>query len=116
MRALTTKQMRFAIEYLVDLNGRLAAIRAGYCRRNAGIISNENLSNPRITKFIAEQKKYFIHEVEINRVKTKLNLSLMENAVLKNISKIINKDVNDDFNVALRNHYISSCLLKAVHH
>ena len=34
-RSLTPKQARFAQEYLVDLNGTQAAIRAGYSQRTA---------------------------------------------------------------------------------
>ena len=33
--SLTPKQARFAQEYLVDLNGTQAAIRAGYSQRTA---------------------------------------------------------------------------------
>ena len=36
LRKLTDRQRRFVREYLVDLNGTRAAIRAGYSRRGAG--------------------------------------------------------------------------------
>ena len=36
LRKLTDRQRRFVREYLVDLNGTQAAIRAGYSRRGAG--------------------------------------------------------------------------------
>lgn len=46
--ALTPKQARFVQEYLVDLNGTQAAIRAGYSARTARQIADENLSKPDI--------------------------------------------------------------------
>jgi phage terminase small subunit len=45
---LTAKQSRFIDEYLVDLNGTQAAIRAGYSKKSAKIIAAENLTKPYI--------------------------------------------------------------------
>lgn len=42
--ALTPKQKRFVQEYLVDLNGTQAAIRAGYSKNTANEIAAENLA------------------------------------------------------------------------
>lgn len=46
--ALTDKQAKFCIEYLIDLNGTQAAIRAGYSENTAASIANENLRKPEI--------------------------------------------------------------------
>ena len=46
--ALTPKQSLFVREYLVDLNATQAAIRAGYSKKTAGVIGQENLSKPYI--------------------------------------------------------------------
>lgn len=43
---LTAKQSRFCEEYMVDLNGTQAAIRAGYSEASARQIADENLSKP----------------------------------------------------------------------
>jgi len=43
---LTPKQQRFIAEYLVDLNGTQAAIRAGYSAKTARAIACENLKKP----------------------------------------------------------------------
>lgn len=52
--ALTAKQQRFVDEYLKDLNGTQAAIRAGYSQKTARSISNENLTKPDIHAAIAQ--------------------------------------------------------------
>lgn len=52
MRKLTAKQQRFVDEYLVDLNGTQAAIRAGYSERTARAIANENLTKPDIAEAV----------------------------------------------------------------
>lgn len=45
---LTAKQRLFVNEYLVDLNGTQAAIRAGYSEKTANVIASEVLAKPYI--------------------------------------------------------------------
>nr|WP_269438141.1 terminase small subunit [Phosphitispora fastidiosa] len=45
---MNTKQQRFVDEYLIDHNATQAAIRAGYSKRTAGSIGEENLKKPEI--------------------------------------------------------------------
>lgn len=54
---MTEKQKRFCDEYLVDLNGTQAAIRAGYSEKTARTIAAENLTKPNIRKYIDERMK-----------------------------------------------------------
>lgn len=49
---MTPKQQRFVAEYLVDMNATAAAIRAGYSRKSASAIGNENLRKPEISEAI----------------------------------------------------------------
>lgn len=56
MSALTPKQQRFVEEYLIDLNGTQAAIRAGYSPDSAREIASENLTKPAIHAAIAEAR------------------------------------------------------------
>ena len=51
----TKKQKRFCDEYLVDLNGTQAAIRAGYSAKTARAIAAENLTKPNIREYIDER-------------------------------------------------------------
>ncbi len=48
MAKLTDRQDRFCEEYLIDLNGTQAAIRAGYSVGSAGSIASELLTKPNI--------------------------------------------------------------------
>ena len=48
---------RFCQEYLVDLNGTQAAIRAGYKERNAASQASELLRNPNILARVGELRK-----------------------------------------------------------
>ncbi len=43
---MTQRQRRFIDEYLVDLNGTQAAIRAGYSPKSAAVTAAKNLRNP----------------------------------------------------------------------
>ena len=52
---MTDKQRKFADEYLVDCNATQAAIRAGYSKKTAYSIGDENLKKPEIKKYIDEQ-------------------------------------------------------------
>lgn len=52
MAKLTAKQRRFCDEYLIDLNATQAAIRAGYSKRSARQIADENMAKPYIREYI----------------------------------------------------------------
>ncbi len=56
-KELTPKQWRFVEEYLVDLNGTQAAIRAGYSPNCAGQQAYENLKKPEIIALIEDLQK-----------------------------------------------------------
>lgn len=52
--ALTAKQQRFVIEYLVDLNATQAAIRAGYAAKGAKDQAYQLMQRPEIASAIAQ--------------------------------------------------------------
>lgn len=52
-QTLTAKQAAFVAEYLVDKNATQAAIRAGYSKRTAASIGEENLRKPEIASAVA---------------------------------------------------------------
>jgi phage terminase small subunit len=66
--ALTPKQERFISEYLIDLNGTQAAIRAGYSENTARAIASENLSKPDIVDAIAEARAKVAEKAEWSAV------------------------------------------------
>lgn len=53
---LTDKQEAFCREYMIDFNATQAAIRAGYSKKTAGQIGEENLKKPEIDKRVASLK------------------------------------------------------------
>lgn len=55
MANMTEKQKRFCDEYLVSLNAKQAAIKAGYSKKTAKQIGLENLTKPTVKKYIDER-------------------------------------------------------------
>lgn len=55
MMKLTSKQQRFCDEYLVDLNATQAAIRAGYSKKTAKQIAQQNLTKLDIQEYIKKK-------------------------------------------------------------
>jgi phage terminase small subunit len=55
--SLTTKQRVFVAEYLIDLNARQAAIRAGYSVRRAEVTGSELLSSRKVSEEVAKAMK-----------------------------------------------------------
>ena len=77
---LTNKQKRFCQEYLIDLNATKAAIRAGYCKKNARQIGSENLTKLDIQQEIkrlmdARAKKTEITAEQVLRELAKIGFS-----------------------------------------
>lgn len=56
-KKLTELQKKFINEYIIDLNPEQAAIRAGYCDKNALRHANQLIQNPNIISRIKQQIK-----------------------------------------------------------
>ena len=54
---LRERHRRFVLEYIIDLNGSAAAIRAGYARGKAGARASELLRRPEVQLAIREEMK-----------------------------------------------------------
>jgi len=54
---LTAKQLRFCEEYLIDSNGTLAAIRAGYATNSADVEASRLLRNAKVKTKLQELRK-----------------------------------------------------------
>lgn len=55
MKKLTLKQKIFADEYIITRNATESALKAGYSKRTAHSIGNENLKKPEIKSYISER-------------------------------------------------------------
>ena len=64
---LTAKQKRFCEEYLIDLNGKQAAIRTGYSPKTAEQQGSRLLSNAKVQKYIQQLQKKTSEKLEITR-------------------------------------------------
>lgn len=65
IKPLTDKQKLFVAEYLVDMNGGKAAIRAGFSERTARVIAYELLQDPRIQEALQAAMEERAKRVEI---------------------------------------------------
>lgn len=84
MAELTSKQLLFVQEYLIDLNATQAAIRAGYSEDTAGQIGYENLKKPEIEAAISAAMKE-------REERTKIT----QDMVVKELAKIGFADIKD---------------------
>jgi phage terminase small subunit len=93
---LRGKQARFVQEYLKDLNGKQAAIRAGYSPRSAEVLASQTLRNPKVQAAIAAAQAARARRVH-----------LTQDAVLEELKVLAFSDLShyaiDEYgNVALR--------------
>lgn len=85
---LTPKQQRFVEEYLVDLNGAQAAIRAGYSPDTARQMATENLSKPYIQLAIAEERKAQQERTQVTADKVVTELALIAFADARELAEV----------------------------
>lgn len=90
MAKLTAKQKRFCDEYLIDLNATQAAIRAGYSKKTAKQIGQENLTKLDIKEYIekrmAEKEKELIAD---------------QDEVMKYLSSVMRREMTESVVVTL---------------
>ena len=84
MAELNQRQEMFCREYIKDLNGTQAAIRAGYSPKTADRLAYELLKKPEIQAFVLQSKAERVEEVKIDA-----------NYVLKRLIEIDEMDVAD---------------------
>lgn len=65
MANLTPKQEEFVREYLVDLNGKQAAIRAGYSPHSAEVTASKLLRVPKVAAAIAQGRGERAERVQV---------------------------------------------------
>lgn len=66
MSDLTPKQARFVDEYVVDLNGTQAAIRAGYAEKSASVEAARLLANAKVGEAVGAALKARSERTQIN--------------------------------------------------
>jgi phage terminase small subunit len=94
-KKLTPRQAAFVAEYLIDLNGTQAAIRAGYAQDSAGVEATRLLTNANIADAVARGKAQ-----RLSRVNTTAESVLHEMSALAQ-SRIDHYVVTDEGQVTL---------------
>lgn len=92
MGKMTPKQKRFCDEYLTDLNATQAAIRAGYSKKTARKIGQENLTKPDVVEYIQKRmnekdKELIADQDEVLRYLTAVMRREMKEYVVVTISE-----------------------------
>lgn len=82
--SLSPKQARFVEEYLVDLNGKQAAVRAGYSEKTAQEQSSRLLSNVKVAAAVAAAQQKLSERTHIT-----------QEMVLQRWWQLANVDMND---------------------
>ena len=83
---LTPKQRLFAQEYLVDLNATQAAIRAGYSRKTARKIGQENLTKPDIQAVVDEALEARAERTRVTADKVVTELAKLDFSDLREVA------------------------------
>ena len=81
---LTPKQMRFVDEWLIDFNGKQAAIRAGYSAKTAEATAARLLRNVKVQAEISRRQKDLQRRTEIS-----------QDRVVKELARIAFADASD---------------------
>ena len=64
---LTPRQKLFVMEYVVDLNGKQAAIRAGYSSRTAEVQASRLLSHVKVQAAVQRAQVSLVERVELSQ-------------------------------------------------
>jgi phage terminase small subunit len=76
-RKLTPLKQRFCQEYIVDLNGTKAWIRAGGSKVGAKSRASESLADPRVVELVASLQKKVADKIEVNATRVIEELAKM---------------------------------------
>ena len=80
---LAPRQQRFVEEYLRDLNGKQAAIRAGYSPKTAEVLASQTLRIPKVQAALAEAMAARAQRVELSQDTILRELALLATSTLE---------------------------------
>ena len=63
---MNDRQENFVDEYLVDANGKQAAVRAGYAPRSAEVTASRLLRNAKVSKILKQRRKEQAERLELS--------------------------------------------------
>lgn len=88
---MTPKQARFVAEYLVDLNAKQAAIRAGYSPTSAEYQGSKLLADRKVSQAIAKKQSVQLAKVDLTAEMVKERLRIL---AFQDIRKLFDADGN----------------------
>ena len=91
---LNEKQKQFCEEYIIDLNGTQAAIRAGYSEKTANRIASELLSKLDIQEYIFELKNKRSERVKYSQDELMRDILEVKNRCLQ-ANPVLDKEGNE---------------------
>ena len=91
---LNEKQKQFCEEYIIDLNGTQAAIRAGYSKKTARAIANELLTKLDIQKYIQEIKNERSERVKYSQDELMRDILEVKNRCMQ-ANPVLDKEGNE---------------------
>lgn len=91
---LNEKQKQFCEEYIIDLNGTQAAIRAGYSKKTARAIANELLTKLDIQKYICELKNKRSERVKYSQDELMRDILEVKNRCMQ-ANPVLDKEGNE---------------------
>jgi phage terminase small subunit len=108
--SLSPKQLRFVQEYLVDLNGKRAAIAAGYSAKTAEVTASKMLRIPKVQAEIQEGQKAKEKLLEVSKEKVLKEYLRIAFSDIKNVMKwdaqyidlIPSDDIGPDVSAAIQ--------------
>lgn len=86
---MTAKQERFVAEYLIDGNGKQAAIRAGYKPSNAESTASTLLADPKVSQAVAAGRAKVLEKIGITAERV---LQEMGRLAFSDVSRLFNTD------------------------
>jgi phage terminase small subunit len=89
--ALTPKQQRFVSEYLIDLNGKQAAVRAGYSPKSAEFQASKLLADSKVSQEVAKGKAEQLQTAGLSATRT---LEEMRRLAFSDVRKLFDADGN----------------------
>ena len=91
---LNEKQKQFCEEYIIDLNGTQAAIRAGYSEKTANRIASELLTKLDIQEYICELKNKRSERVKYSQDELMRDILEVKNRCMQ-ASPVLDKEGNE---------------------
>ena len=112
---MTPRQEKFCVEYLIDLNATQAAIRAGYSKRTADRIANQNLRKLEIQSRIKKMRDEYYDKTIMSAKEIEYLLSKAGRGELKEEIVVV-EGVGDGFSESkiVKKHLSAKDRIKAL--